>query len=677
MSLLSPWFLAGLALLAGPIVAHLIRRATKDRVPFSTLRFLSPSTPRLDRRSRIQHPLLLALRCLVVALLALGFARPYLRETALVPPASGAPRTVAIVLDTSGSMQRGGLWDDARDRVREVAGKLSANDRLIVLTAEAGATTLLSANQWLQTLPADREGLLDTLLDAAKPTWGPSHLDHAIESALDLTREVNETADVPGDTEIVVVSDLAAGSRLAGLAGMTWPADTLVRLESIASAGKPNIGLQWLGWGADQGDGAPARVRLVADSKAGTSAVTLQLRAAETGAAIGEPIALVVPAGGTQVALIAVPANAPDALRLDLTANDDDFDNRLWLMRDTPRVLPVHYFGEAVAGDAAASRFYIEAASAAWRDPVPEIVPFETSDPAGPPPLMIVARPLNVAESAAVRDRLAAGGFALVLAHDATVLATAAELVGESGWQSGPPARRNYTLFGRIDFTHPLFAPFADPHFSDFSRIRFWQPRAVVLPADSAATVVARFDDDQVAVIEAAVGAGRVVVWPGDWKPAASQWILSTKFVPWLQALGERAAGGVRRAGVGDFGNLARTGVATLADLEPVTGARGEPGIYRTTGERPHALALNLPAAESLTDSLPLETMEQLGLPLEASISALTSELAERRSAVESATALEGRQQVWRWLLLLVAILLIAESILSLTLARRQPVPTA
>ena len=50
MNLLSPFFLVGLAMIAGPIIAHLIRRATKDRLEFSAIRFLKPSTPRLDRR---------------------------------------------------------------------------------------------------------------------------------------------------------------------------------------------------------------------------------------------------------------------------------------------------------------------------------------------------------------------------------------------------------------------------------------------------------------------------------------------------------------------------------------------------------------------------------------------------------------------------------------------------
>lgn len=80
MNLLSPWFLAGVALVAGPIIFHLIRRATKDRIRFSATQFLKESPPRLERKSRIQNPWLLALRCLVIALLALAFARPFIES---------------------------------------------------------------------------------------------------------------------------------------------------------------------------------------------------------------------------------------------------------------------------------------------------------------------------------------------------------------------------------------------------------------------------------------------------------------------------------------------------------------------------------------------------------------------------------------------------------------------
>ena len=49
-------------------------------MPFSTLMFLQPSPPRVTRRSRLENLLLLALRCLALCLLGLGFARPFVQK---------------------------------------------------------------------------------------------------------------------------------------------------------------------------------------------------------------------------------------------------------------------------------------------------------------------------------------------------------------------------------------------------------------------------------------------------------------------------------------------------------------------------------------------------------------------------------------------------------------------
>lgn len=62
MSFLTPLYLLGALTIAAPIVFHLIRRTTKGEVPFSSLIFLSPSPPRLTRRSRLDQWLLLLLR---------------------------------------------------------------------------------------------------------------------------------------------------------------------------------------------------------------------------------------------------------------------------------------------------------------------------------------------------------------------------------------------------------------------------------------------------------------------------------------------------------------------------------------------------------------------------------------------------------------------------------------
>ena len=61
MSFLTPLYILGVLAVAAPIVFHLIRRTPKGEVPFSSLMFLSPTPPRLTRRSRLDHWLLLLL----------------------------------------------------------------------------------------------------------------------------------------------------------------------------------------------------------------------------------------------------------------------------------------------------------------------------------------------------------------------------------------------------------------------------------------------------------------------------------------------------------------------------------------------------------------------------------------------------------------------------------------
>ena len=55
MSLLTPLYIAGLLGISLPIIFHLIRRSPSGKMPFSSLMFLSPSPPRLTRRSRIDQ----------------------------------------------------------------------------------------------------------------------------------------------------------------------------------------------------------------------------------------------------------------------------------------------------------------------------------------------------------------------------------------------------------------------------------------------------------------------------------------------------------------------------------------------------------------------------------------------------------------------------------------------
>ncbi len=59
MNFLAPLFLLGALAVALPVLFHLVRRTTRQRTVFSSLMFLRPAPPRLTRRNRLEHLLLL------------------------------------------------------------------------------------------------------------------------------------------------------------------------------------------------------------------------------------------------------------------------------------------------------------------------------------------------------------------------------------------------------------------------------------------------------------------------------------------------------------------------------------------------------------------------------------------------------------------------------------------
>lgn len=97
MSFVHPILLAaGLAALAIPILIHLLMRRRRKPVRWAAMRFLVEAYKRQRRRRRIEQILLLTLRCLVVALLAVAIAR-----LALGDRAERAAGTLVLIIDNS------------------------------------------------------------------------------------------------------------------------------------------------------------------------------------------------------------------------------------------------------------------------------------------------------------------------------------------------------------------------------------------------------------------------------------------------------------------------------------------------------------------------------------------------------------------------------------------------
>src|SRR5688500_4434017 len=210
MGLLAPLYIAGALAIALPILFPLIRRTPHGRKDFSSLMFLQASPPRLTRRSRLNNIILLLLRAAALALLALAFARPFFHSASDLDVSKATGRRVAILVDTSASMRRDDLWQQANTRVDEVLKDLSPADEVGLFLFDRSVRPAFTVDECNSTDPARRAAMLKSRLGEAKPTWAPTKLGEAVASVADQladTQGNKDTLDKLG-RQLVLVSDL-------------------------------------------------------------------------------------------------------------------------------------------------------------------------------------------------------------------------------------------------------------------------------------------------------------------------------------------------------------------------------------------------------------------------------------------------------------------------------------
>ena len=97
------WVAAAAAAAAVPVIIHLIHTARAPQVPFPTLRFLRSAAQKTARRRKLENLLLMIVRMLLVGVLGLALARPFLAEQFGLFSGEGRGAAV-LVLDNSYSM---------------------------------------------------------------------------------------------------------------------------------------------------------------------------------------------------------------------------------------------------------------------------------------------------------------------------------------------------------------------------------------------------------------------------------------------------------------------------------------------------------------------------------------------------------------------------------------------
>lgn len=681
MSFLSPWFLLGALAIMGPILFHLIRRMARERMPFSSLMFLHPTPPRTIRRRKIEHLLLLLLRCACLLLIAIGFARPFLSKNLPMESASGG-RQFVLLVDTSASMRRNGVWEKARGTAERYLAKAAPGDQVAVMTFDRQARTLVSLSEWSSWTADERAALAKQRLASVSPGWMGTQLGLALTSAAEQFQNNSPDGTPPKSRAVVLISDLQEGAKLDGLQGHEWPKDVRVVIERVDGDQESNAGLEILDQSANPaGAQDDVRVRVVNAGNSRKEKFRLDWGSA------GASSDIYLPAGQSRTFDAPKLTKGTTMGKLQLSGDDVEFDNASYFAAPEIENVPIACLGMEASNDPAGLLYYLQRVF----QPVPrrkvELVPADALPLAA---FAIISGKLPPEKCAVVHDWLAGGKSGLLVLNSGEAAPTLATLLGLPD-ANLTEANGDFALLGHIDFKHPIFAPFDDPRFSDFSRIHFWKHRRWEIPSTLQGSVLAEFDDHSPALVQAAVGKGRLLVLTSGWNPEDSQLAVSSKFPPLMQTMLEWSGSTVPvrfQFRTGDPIPSPVTSGATIQWQKPdgktIALQAGTafvetdvPGIYQATWEDRHRqFAVNLPVEESRIAPMPVDELARLGVPIGA-VTEQSAAIAHVQMREMQRTELENHQKLWRWLLAAALGIALIEIVLSGWLARRATAPEA
>ena len=254
MAWLNPAALAGLALLAGPVLVHLLLRHRAERVLFPSLRFVRASRTAAVRLRPPSDLLLLVLRLATVGLAVLALARPLLLAPARVARWN-ARLARAVVVDVSGSMKP--LMASAARAADEEARSTAFTVRIEARDLATGFRKAVAALQ--KAPPARREIVVisDFQSGALRRSDAESvpfetglrfvQLDNGqserLVEGLDVLKAVRSARqEFVLSTEATRLHATVEGPEIAGLALLAAPSDagTVAALRrAVAAAGAP------------------------------------------------------------------------------------------------------------------------------------------------------------------------------------------------------------------------------------------------------------------------------------------------------------------------------------------------------------------------------------------------------------------------------------------------------
>jgi hypothetical protein len=204
-----PMLLWGLAI-AIPIVLHFLRKRKSRTVTWGAMRFLQAAANRKSKRFQLWRLLLLMLRIAIIALLAIGVARPLFfhenASNALQPPATATVRI--MVFDRSASMTTSREGQTRFERAQDAATKVVQNS----VTGDGFVVGLLEDRiDWIGSGVSFRSDEIINEIRSLQPGEGTAELTTGVLMAEQMLESVFEAGWI-GNVEVWWFSDLQVAS---------------------------------------------------------------------------------------------------------------------------------------------------------------------------------------------------------------------------------------------------------------------------------------------------------------------------------------------------------------------------------------------------------------------------------------------------------------------------------
>src|SRR5450432_1003114 len=517
MGFLTPWFLAGTLAVGLPIWLHLLKKHKTTPLPFSSLMFFERRTQSSIKHRRLRYLLLFALRTLLVMLIVLAFAHPYVRQTATASRRQG--EVTVLALDNSLSMRTGNRLPQAKQAAKSVVGGLRAGQRAQVLAFGARVQAMSEVT--------DDHNPLNAAIDSIEPSDTRTSFAELARSL----RSISQSLHLP--LSVHLYSDMQQTGWPQNFNDLRLNADVQLTPHDIESKEIPNFAVENVV--------APRRVYEARKSRVLATIAGFGTKKST------RSVSLILNGRVTETKQVAVPENgrAPvEFLSLEVPYGRNKGEVRI-ASGDTLPADDVFYFSVERADprhalfvqETAGSRglLYFKAALEASGQAAFEIDPATVDQTTNLSPAKyafvvlsdIGALPAQFENQ--LREYVRTGGSVLIslghLSVGKTKVPVSGEAIGEARYAGREGAR--FQTAAWLDASHPSILK--DDRWDD---VKFYQ---VIHVTPGSSRIVARLSDQTPLLLDQQIGEGHVLVFASTFDNIANDFPIHASFVPFIE----------------------------------------------------------------------------------------------------------------------------------------------